>query len=129
MRILRGYLAASVAAAVAFTLITVALEKETDPASIFAGLAVFVFFALAYAAVLTPAALFVLRRLRRDRPWQFAVAGATLGWLATLVLLRDPAGLVDPMALAFAGAGLAAGLAFRVTCGPATRSERRAGKA
>jgi hypothetical protein len=126
MRILRGYLAAAVAAAIAFTLVTVGIERETDPAAVFAGLLVFGFFALAYAAVLTPAGLFILRRLRRDRPWHFALAGAALGWLATLALLRDPAGLIDPIALAFAGAGLAAGFSFRVAYGPATRSGRRA---
>lgn len=118
MRFLRGYLLASLAAAIAFTLALAALGRERDPGSFLAGLAVFGVYALAFTAVLAPVGWLLLRRLGRDGLLHYAFAGTALGWLSTFVLYRNVGGLAEPMALAFTLAGLAGGIAFRLGYGP-----------
>jgi hypothetical protein len=124
MPFLRGFLLASLAAAIAFTLGIAGIERQGDAGSFLAGLAVFLVYALCFTAVLAPVGLFILHRLGRDDLVPYAIVGAGLGWLGTLVLYRTPAGLLRPLALAFALAGLAGGLAFRLGHGRARASRR-----
>lgn len=118
VRILRGYILASVAGTIVFTLVLSALQQERNIGNILAASSVFFVYALMFTAVLAPLGLLLLRRLGRHGFLHFALAGLILGWLSTMVLLPNPAGLLKPMALAFGAAGLAAGFAFRAGYGP-----------
>lgn len=126
MRYLRGYLLASVVAAAAFTLALAGIERESNTGNILAGTTVFLPYALLFTAVLAPIGLYLVRRMRRNGFMDVGLMGAVLGWLSTMVLFRGPGGLIDPMALAFAVAGFAAGLGFRAGHGPVVREPDRA---